>query len=247
MNPNSYSDRPNAYSSDYSSGRLPEKKKKNIWTKILIVLVSILIVMTGVLSAALFSLNGSIQEIAKPYEEIVLKNEETELSSSILLAQFYDLLVSEVEQYGGLDDAQEASAGLLTQIFVKTMKDCTVKTIEFDADRIVIEVQGVGVPLSRLNASLIASSASSAAVSYLARHPLQAVSGIFSGTEGVKNIVYGEYISLLLEAIKDRIIDMPDEPVHYTLTLRTGEDGKWILEDASESPADGTTIHQTRV
>lgn len=214
-------------------------KKGNIWTKVLIGLVAVLIVICGVLTAAVFTLGSKVSTIADSFTTLENENHEIVLSDEETFTRFYQTLVSEIDQYGNPEETEQASAALLTQVFVKTMKDCTVDSVEYENDKIVIHVHGVAVPLEKINASLLTSSAVSAAGEYLLANPLNAIASAFGGEAQVKELVYGDFANQFLDRLKKDIMKMDVEPVYYTLTVRI-DDGKWVVESIqNDAPALG--------
>ena len=150
------------------------KDMKNHFKAIVITLLVILCIFTGLSGAALFGLQRQVSSLTasfvNPSDEPSEKGEVT-LSAPQTLTRFYQTLVSELNEYGDPAKTQEASARLLTQVFVKTMKDCTVRTIEYKPDGLEIEIQGVCVPFDQIDSSLASSVLYSSLGRYAMSHP----------------------------------------------------------------------------
>ncbi len=216
---------------------------KNFWKTFAIVLLVILIAAGGFAGVMFWRLSQTIQSIASQYQTI--ETSQIEISDESTLTQFYQMLLQDLNQYGDLAQTEQASADLLTQIFVKTMKDCTVRSTEYEADKIVVHVQGMAVPVDEINAGLIAKASGKAALSYLGRDFLGAAGALLQGEEAMKRSLYGAYANEVLVTLKDEIKEMPVEPVFYQITIRL-QDGKWIIESVKTevSSEDLNSVHR---
>ncbi|UNT96881.1 hypothetical protein [Allobaculum mucilyticum] len=203
--------------------------KNSTLTKWLIGLVCVLIVVAGLSGAAFYSLNRSIQSVAGSFTGLAGDSGKIDLSNDETMAKFYGAIASELEQYGASEKTDKALSRLLTQAYVKTLKDCTVESVEYTPDRFIIHVQGVAVPMDKLNESLVVSAAAQSVKDYVLKNPMSAIGSLFKGEEGIKEAVYGEYASLFLDALREKIMAMDVEPVHYTLTVQI-KDGDFSVE-----------------
>ena len=208
---------------------------KNIWKTLAITLLVILIAISGFAGFMFWRLTDTIHSIASDYQ--VSENVPIEISDESTLTSFYQTLVSQLREYGDLNESEQASADLMTQIFVKTMKDCTVRSVEYEEDKIIINVQGVAVPMDQINAALIAGAAGKAALSYLGHDFLNAAGSLFQGEEAMKKVLYGGYVNELLVTLKDDIKNKEVEPVFYQIAIRLQE-GKWIIESVETQVSD---------
>lgn len=216
---------------------------KNFWKTFAIVLLVILIAVGGFAGVMFWRLSDTVQSIASQYQ--TSETSPVEISDESTLTHFYQMLLQDLNQYGDLAETEQASADLLTQVFVKTMKDCTVRSIEYEADKIIVHVQGMAVPMDELNVGLIAKASGKAALTYLGKDFLGAAGALLQGEEAMKRSLYGAYANELLVTLKDEIKDMQVEPVFYQITIQLQE-GKWIIEsvETEVSSEDLNSVHR---
>lgn len=221
------------------------KDMKNHFKAIVITLLVILCIFTGLSGAALFGLQRQVSSLTasfvNPSDEPSEKGEVT-LSAPQTLTRFYRTLVSELNEYGDPAKTQEASARLLTQVFVKTMKDCTVRTIEYKPDGLEIEIQGVCVPFDQIDSSLASSVLYSSLGRYAMSHPVNSAMAIFGSTENFKSTVYGDFVNFYLEDLKNAIMKLDAEPVYYTIDVSIDAEGNWKIRTIDTQ--EGTSLSQ---
>lgn len=222
-----------------------KQKTRTIW----IVLVSLLILSFGFCGFSVWQFNRTMQSVAADFESQIesinqdeqLSTKPIEIQSDSKATEFYQTLVGELEKYGDLSQTSKDSANLLTQIYVKTLKDCTVRSIEYEPDRIIIHLQGVTVPLNKLDKDLVAASLQSASLSYLSHHLIDAAGSILKGEEAIKEELYSNFANQFLVSLKNKVMAMEVEPVYYELHVHV-EEGKWIIESfEQQTPPDTET------
>lgn len=204
----------------------------NTWKIVLTVLLVVLIAAASFCGFALFRFSQTVESLARDFK-MPQENSEMVISDETALSGFYQTLFDQMDRYGDLEKSEEAASRLVSQVFIKTMKDCTVRSIDFEKDKIIVNVHGVAVPASKLDAGLVASAATKAAFSYLSHDFLSAAVSVLEGSESIKRQLFGSYANELLTSLKDEIMNMEAVPVYYQLTLRI-EDGKWIVETVEE-------------
>lgn len=207
-----------------------DSMKNRTWHIVLTVLLVLLTAAVSFCGLAFFQFERTVESIAQDFTALQNRDENgVVIADSTQLAKFYGELFDQMQKYGDLDTTEEAFAGLVSQVFVKTMKDCTVESVQFDQDKIIVNVHGVAVPADELNDQLLVTSAGKAALRYLSNDFLGAAASIFQGTDGIKRELYGRYASELLTTLKEEIMAKQAVPVYYTLTLRLEQD-QWIIE-----------------
>lgn len=220
-----------------------KQKTKKIW----MILVILLILSLSFCGFSVWQFNKAMQSVAGDFQsqleainkEDQLTSQPVEIETDTNTTEFYRALVSELEKYGDLSQTSQDGANLLTQIYVKTLKDCTVRSIEFEQDHMIINLQGVTVPLSKLDQDLVASALQSASLSYLSHHLIEAAGSILQGEDAIKEQLYSTFANQFLVSLKDKIMAMPVEPVYYELDVRI-KDGKWIVESFQQQTPPST-------
>lgn len=217
------------------------KRKHSFLSIFIAVLLVILVALVGFLGFGLYQTSQAINSISKDLTDNL--SQEVSISDASNLARFYGSLFEEIQQYGNLEESEEAVASLMTDVFEKTAQNSIVQSVNFEDDKVVVQIQTNGVPMSELDEKFILSSVAKAALDYLSQDFLGAASSFFQGTEAMKRQLFSSYAPKLFEALQSELNNLPTQNVGYTVTMRI-EDGKWVVETLEETD-DGDVISLT--
>lgn len=182
------------------------------------------------------TVNQTAKEITASVKE---DNPAVETDPANGIMKFYQVLFNEIEQYGDPEQIGSQSAELVTSVFEKTLKFCTVKNITFQANGALLEIEGVCAPSSSFNTGMITSAMTKAAFKTIGNDFFGTAASVFQREEGMKRLMYGKFAGNVLEELSDEIDAMGVEPVHYTLQVEM-KDGKWIVQSAQADGKDAS-------
>lgn len=217
------------------------KRKHSFLSIFIAVLLVILVALVGFLGFGLYQTSQAINSIAKDLTSNL--SQEVSISDASNLARFYGSLFEEIQKYGNLEESEEAVASLMTDVFEKTAQNSIVQSVNFEDDKVVVQVQTNGVAMSQLDEKFILSSVAKAALDYLSKDFLGAASSFLQGTEAMKRQLFSSYAPKLFEALQNELDNLPTQNVGYTITMRI-ENGKWVVETLEETD-DGQVVSLT--
>ncbi len=195
------------------------------------VLLVILVCLVGFLCFGFFQVNNALKSVTVDLQQNL---NNVPLGDESSLTRFYGSLFSEIQEYGNLEESEQAAADLMTTVFEKTAQNSVVQSVNFEDDKIIVQVQTTGVAMSELDESFILKSATKAAWDYLSKDFFGAASSLFQGPEAIKRQLFSAYAPELLDSLSSELNAMPNGTVGYTITLRI-EEGKWVMETLEET------------
>lgn len=198
------------------------------------VLLVILVCLVGFLCFGFFQVSNAVKSIATDMQKTAGNIQDISLSDESGLTKFYASLFSEIQEYGNLEESEQAAADLMTTIFEKTAQNSVVQSINFEDDKIIVQVQTTGVAMSELDEGFILKSVTKSAWDYLSKDFFGAASSLFQGPEAIKRQIFSSYAPQLLNSLASELNEMPNGNVGYTITLRI-ENGKWVMETIEET------------
>lgn len=209
--------------------------KKKTFQITVLVLLSALVLFSGTCCFALFRFADAAKSMAEEMGEAMKDQDSVEVSEEDGVMKFYKALFDQMNQYGNPQETGEKSAELVSAVFEKTLKYCTVKNIVYEANGISLEIEGVCVPNDQFSPGLLASAAGKAAISYVGGNLFSVGASLFQGQDAIKRLLYGGYANELLSQLTSDVEAMQPEATRYTLKVRM-ENGKWIIESADALP-----------
>ena len=210
------------------------KRKHSFLSIFTAVLLVILVCLVGFLCFGLFQVNNAVKSITTDFQQTASQVSNVELGDESSLTRFYASLFSELQEYGNLEESEQAAANLMTTVFEKTVQNSIVQSVNFEDDKIIVQVQSTGVAMSEIDESFILKSATKAAWDYLSKDFFGAASSLFQGPEAIKRQLFSSYAPELLESLSGELQNMSDGTVGYTITLRI-DNGKWVMETLEET------------
>lgn len=193
-----------------------------------IVLLTVLVISTSLCGFVLYQFATAARSMGEEIGQAMEEQTSAEVGEQDGVMAFYSALFEQLSKYGNLEETGEKSAELLTTVFEKTLKYCTVKNISYQEDGIILDVEGVCVPADKINAGLVAGAAGKAAVSYVGNNLFEVGTSLFQGMDGIKKSLYGGYANELITQLNKEIAAMPNEPSRYRLRV-SNQNGKWEI------------------
>lgn len=207
--------------------------KKEIWIKILCMLVCVLIALAGFGIYLLASLRQSMTTIAQEFTQLESNDGSLAIENGDLGA-FYQMIAGKMETCGGMEAAQQEIGPICDAIVKQSFSGLSVENVQCEPDRIVLYVSGTAVGLDQYNAQLLGKAVTASALDYLRSNFFDAAAALLSSGDAVEAQVYGRFAPQLLAALASQIEQAPEEQVSYTVELKL-VDGSWQVS-ASQNP-----------